>query len=181
MAVAAALIAGCGSSSSSSSSSPAGTSSSPAATSTPSTTSSSTTSSSTTPTAAAGGGAATIGTKKAKVGDSKQTILESGPKELTVYQFDADKGSKSACYGACAQYWPPVLTTGKPSADGAASSSMLGTTKRKDGTLQVTYNGRPLYYFVKDKDDEDTYGEGLKNFGAGWYVMRPNGHDIDLS
>jgi predicted lipoprotein with Yx(FWY)xxD motif len=179
MAVAAALIAGCGSSSSNSSSAPAGTSSAPAATSsTPAATSGSTTSSSTT---ASSGGAATIGTKKAKVGDGKQTILESGPKELTVYQFDADKGSTSSCYGACAKYWPPVLTTGKPSADGGANSSMLGTTKRKDGTLQVTYNGRPLYYFLKDKDDEDTYGEGLKNFGAGWYVMRPNGHDIDLS
>jgi predicted lipoprotein with Yx(FWY)xxD motif len=181
MAVTAALIAGCGSSSSSSSSAPAGTSSAPAATaSTPAATSSSTTSSSTTSNAASGG-AATIGTKKAKVGDEKQTILESGPKELTVYQFDADKGSKSSCYGACAKYWPPVVTTGKPGTDGGANASMLGTTKRKDGTLQVTYNGRPLYYFLKDKDDEDTYGEGLKNFGAGWYVMRPNGKDIDLS
>jgi predicted lipoprotein with Yx(FWY)xxD motif len=118
-----------------------------------------------------------IGTRHSKYG----TILDSGPKELTVYQWDGDTGSKSACGGACAKVWPPVLTTGKPTTDGAANGSMLGTTKRSDGTLQVTYNGRPLYYFVKDQDDEDHYGEGSNSFGAGWYVMRPNGHDVDLS
>jgi predicted lipoprotein with Yx(FWY)xxD motif len=175
MAVTALLIAGCGSSSSSSSSQ--ATSKSPAssapATSTPAGTGTSTT--------AAGGGPTAISTKSAKIGPSARTILDAGPKQLTVYVWDADKSSKSTCYGACAKVWSPVATTGMPQISGAVKSSKLGTTKRTDGTTQVTYDGHPLYYFIKDGDSKDAYGEGSKAFGAGWYVMQPNGHDIDLS
>jgi predicted lipoprotein with Yx(FWY)xxD motif len=96
-----------------------------------------------------------------------------------VYLFEADKGGQSACSGACAGAWPPVTTGGQPQASGAASASQLGTITRSDGTKQVTYNGHPLYFFVKDKDDGDAYGQGAKAFGADWYVLAPSGDKID--
>jgi predicted lipoprotein with Yx(FWY)xxD motif len=109
------------------------------------------------------------------------TILAAGPKRLTVYLFEADHGSTSTCSGECAQVWPPVTTTGAPAAHGAAQAADLGTITRSDGTTQVTYKGHPLYYYVKDKDDGDTYGQGLDSFGAGWYELKPSGEKLDNS
>jgi predicted lipoprotein with Yx(FWY)xxD motif len=157
-----ALLAGCGSSSSSSSSSAA---SAPASTPTQSTAASTT---------AASSGVA-VQTKHAKLG----TILAAGPKHLTVYLFEADKGTTSACSGACAKVWPPVTTEGKPTASGGAVSADLGTTMRSDGTEQVTYKGHPLYFYDDDKDSGDAYGQGSKAFGASWYVLKPNGSKVD--
>jgi predicted lipoprotein with Yx(FWY)xxD motif len=163
-------IAACGSSSSSS----AGSSSQAAA---PSTSATSTASSATASTSAGSSGAAiTVTTKHAK---KLGTILAAGAKEKTVYLFEADKGSSSACTGACAKAWPPV--TGTAVAKELAKSSDLGTITRSDGTTQVTYKGHPLYFFAKDKDDEDAYGQGLKQFGADWYVLAPSGSKIDES
>jgi predicted lipoprotein with Yx(FWY)xxD motif len=71
--------------------------------------------------------------------------------------------------------------TGKPTVSGSASSADLGTMKRADGTTQVTYNGHPLYLYVKDKDDGDAYGEGIKSFGAEWYALSSSGKKVDLS
>jgi predicted lipoprotein with Yx(FWY)xxD motif len=116
-----------------------------------------------------------ITTKQDKLG----TILAMGPKKLTVYLFEADNGSTSSCTGECAKFWPPVI--GKPQATGGASASELGTIARADGRTQVTYKGHPLYLFIKDKDDGDTYGQGSKAFGAGWYVLRPSGNKVDES
>lgn len=118
-----------------------------------------------------------ITTKHNKLG----TVLAAGPKKLTVYLFEADKGGASACSGACASAWPPVTTSGTPAGTGAAKSSALSTIKRSDGTTQVTYKGHPLYYFVQDKDAGDAYGEGSTAFGAGWYVLSPSGAKIDKS
>ena len=70
-------------------------------------------------------------------------------------------------------------TSGKPTAGKGALASLLGTTPRPDGTTQVTYKGHPLYYFAKDKDAGDSYGQGSKSFGAGWYVLAPSGNKID--
>jgi predicted lipoprotein with Yx(FWY)xxD motif len=67
-----------------------------------------------------------------------------------MYLFEADKGSTSTCTGACAAAWPPVTASAMPMAGGGVSQSMLGTTKRADGTEQLTYNGHPLYYFAAD-------------------------------
>jgi predicted lipoprotein with Yx(FWY)xxD motif len=163
--IAAALLAGCGSSTKSTSSSssaaaaPATTAATPAAA----------------PAAAPGAGAAVaIGTKTAKLG----TVL-AGHKGLTLYMFESDKPGSSSCTGACAQVWPPV--TGSPHASGKAVSADLGTITRSDGTRQVTYKGHPLYYFAKDKDNGDAYGQGVKGFGASWYVLAPNGTKIDNS
>jgi predicted lipoprotein with Yx(FWY)xxD motif len=163
-----ALLAGCGSSSSSSSSA----ASAPASTPTQSTASS--TAASTT-TAAAGGSGTTVQTKGGKLG----TILAAGPKRLTVYLFEADKGSTSSCSGACAKVWPPVTSEGKPAVAGAAVAADLGTTMRSDGSEQVTYKGHPLYYYDDDKDSGDAYGEGSKQFGASWYVLKSNGSKVD--
>jgi predicted lipoprotein with Yx(FWY)xxD motif len=168
--VAAAAIAGCGSSSNSSSSSA---SSQPA--STPQESSSSTQQTSSSGAGATSTRVALITTKHAKMG----TILAYGPKRMTVYMFERDRGKSSSCTGACASAWPPVL--GKPRSGGGAMASNLGTTTRPDGTTQVTYKGHPLYRFVKDKDDGDSYGQGLKAFGAGWYVLKPSGEKVDES
>jgi predicted lipoprotein with Yx(FWY)xxD motif len=97
----------------------------------------------------------------------------------TLYLFEKDTGTKSTCYGACAQGWPPLLTTGTPAASAGASASMLGTVKRTDGTVQVTYAGHPLYYFVEDTKPGDIKGEGLQAFGAGWDLVSPAGKKIE--
>jgi predicted lipoprotein with Yx(FWY)xxD motif len=94
----------------------------------------------------------------------------------TLYLFEKDKGGKSACSGACASNWPPLLTKGKPAAGTGAKAALLGTTKRADGTTQVTYNKHPLYTFVGDKGKRGaTTGEGLNAFGARWYVVTAKG------
>jgi predicted lipoprotein with Yx(FWY)xxD motif len=107
------------------------------------------------------------------------TILAAGPKRLTVYLFEADKIGSSSCSGACAKLWPPVI--GSPTAMGGAVSADLGTITRPDGSKQVTYKGHPLYMYARDKDDGDAYGEGVKSFGASWYVLAPSGKKVDLS
>src|SRR5262249_32882778 len=97
----------------------------------------------------------------------------------TLYLFRADHGTTSACYGQCAVYWPPLLTSGKPTPSGRVIALLPGTTKRKDGKLQVTYKGHPLYTYVADKKAGQTAGEGSKNFGASWYALAPSGATID--
>jgi predicted lipoprotein with Yx(FWY)xxD motif len=96
---------------------------------------------------------------------------------FTLYDFHKDKGGTSACYNACAGAWPPLLTEGNPQAQGAAERSMLGTTKRKDGTLQVTYNDWPLYTYVGDKAPGEANGNDIDQFGAEWYALQPNGQE----
>lgn len=178
-----ALLAGCGSSSYSSSgttgSTSAATTSSAAATSASPYSHASTPTTSTTTTAAAGtgAGAMTITSKHDKLG----TVLAAGPKKLTVYLFEADKGASSACSGTCAAVWPPVTTSAAPHSSAGAMAGDLGTITRSDGSKQVTYKSHPLYYFARDKDAGDAYGQGSKSFGAGWYVLAPSGKKIDPS
>ena len=96
----------------------------------------------------------------------------------TIYLFQKDKTSKSTCNGDCAAAWPPLLTTSKASASGSAKGSLLGTTKRADGKLQVTYNKHPVYLFSNDKKAGDTKGQAVNAFGAKWYVVSPSGKKI---
>lgn len=98
----------------------------------------------------------------------------------TLYLFEADKGTTSACYGTCAAAWPPLLTTGKPQAAAGALGALLGTAKRKNGALQVTYRGQPLYYFVRDVQTGQTLGQGIDGFGAEWYVLDRAGHKVEM-
>jgi predicted lipoprotein with Yx(FWY)xxD motif len=97
----------------------------------------------------------------------------------SLYLFEADKGTTSTCTGACAAAWPPVTASAMPMAGGGVSQSLLGTTKRADGTEQVTYNGHPLYYFAADTGSGMVKGQGSKEFGAGWYVLNAMGSKID--
>lgn len=93
----------------------------------------------------------------------------------TLYLFAKDKNGKSTCTGMCATFWPPLIAAGKPRATAGARASLLGTTRRADGRLQVTYKRHPLYTFVKDKKKGQTSGEGLNAFGAHWYAVSPAG------
>jgi predicted lipoprotein with Yx(FWY)xxD motif len=128
-----------------------------------------------------GGGAAGATTvaivKVANTPKLGKVIVDS--KGMTLYDFHKDKGTTSSCYGECAAVWPPLLTTGEPKAMTGAEGSLLGTTKRKDGTVQVTYNGHPVYGFVEDKKPGETNGNDFDGFGAEWYALEPNGEEPD--
>jgi predicted lipoprotein with Yx(FWY)xxD motif len=98
----------------------------------------------------------------------------------TLYLFEKDHHGKSACSGACAQNWPPLTVKGKPKAGTGLKASRLGTTKRTDGRTQVTYGGHPLYTFVVDAGKPGSVkGEGVKAFGAEWYVVGANGRKVE--
>jgi predicted lipoprotein with Yx(FWY)xxD motif len=98
---------------------------------------------------------------------------------LTVYEFAKDKGTTSSCYGACEEGWPPVTAEGKPTAGEGAMASQLGTTKRKDGTMQVTYAGHPLYTFVEDKQPGEATGNGSTAFGGAWLALDEAGEGVE--
>jgi len=119
--------------------------------------------------------------RAAKVGSAHtglgQVIVDS--RGRTLYLFEKDRGGHSACSGICANYWPPLLTTGKPTAIAGVKRSLLGTIRRADGTRQVSFAGHPLYFFSGDAKRGQTNGEDLSDFGAGWYAMSPSGHKID--
>ena len=125
-------------------------------------------------TAGAGGGeTALISTGKG--GDLGTIIVDS--EGMTLYDFHKDKGTTSSCYGACETAWPPLSTSGEAQAKNGAQASMLGTTERKDGTMQVTYNGHPLYTFAEDKKPGEANGNDFSAFGAQWYALMPNGEE----
>jgi predicted lipoprotein with Yx(FWY)xxD motif len=98
-------------------------------------------------------------------------------KGFTLYDFHKDKGTTSACYGACASVWPPLTTEGAPQAGEGASASKLGTTKRKDGTTQVTYAGHPLYTYTADTKPGEANGNDFSSYGAEWYALLPSGEE----
>ena len=97
----------------------------------------------------------------------------------TLYLFEKDRRGRSACSGACATYWPPLLTHGKAVATGGAKQSLVGMIRRADGTRQVTYAGHPLYSFALDTRRGQTKGEGLNDFGGGWDALAPSGKKIE--
>jgi predicted lipoprotein with Yx(FWY)xxD motif len=96
---------------------------------------------------------------------------------FTVYDFHKDKGTTSSCYGACAGVWPPLLTAGDPQGSKGASAAKLGTTKRKDGSVQVTYAGHPLYTYAADKKPGEANGHDFSSYGAQWYALKANGEE----
>jgi predicted lipoprotein with Yx(FWY)xxD motif len=91
-----------------------------------------------------------------------------------LYLFDKETSKRSRCYGACAVAWPPLLTTAKPRAGKGADATRLGTTRRRNGKLQVTYNGHPLYYYKEDEPGR-ILCQNVDEFGGLWLVVRPNG------
>ena len=97
----------------------------------------------------------------------------------TLYLFTADKHEKSACYGQCTKYWPPLIGA-KPTLGTGLKASLVGTTKRKGGKLQVTYGRHPLYFFAEDKKAGDVNGQGFVHFGGAWWVVSAAGKKITV-
>lgn len=93
----------------------------------------------------------------------------------TLYLFTHDLSGKSRCSGQCAVFWPPLIVTTKPTAGTGVNASMLGWTKRANGTMQVTYNHHPLYFFKLDKSAGQVNGEGVNHFGGLWWVVSAHG------
>jgi predicted lipoprotein with Yx(FWY)xxD motif len=122
--------------------------------------------------ALAGSSTSTISLRTTPVG--KVLVAANG---RTLYLFTADKGKTSTCYGQCAGYWPPLFA-GTPTAGAGLKASMLGTTKRRDGKLQVTYAGHPLYFFAQDKKAGQINGQGFVHFGGSWWVVSATGTSI---
>jgi predicted lipoprotein with Yx(FWY)xxD motif len=132
--------------------------------------------------------AKTTSAKPASTGTAAVVTAASAPKlgriivdskGFTLYDFHKDKGTASACYGGCAQVWPPLLSEGKPQAGEGAMASKLGTTERKDGTTQVTYAGHPLYTYEADTKPGDAKGNDFSSFGAEWYALLPSGEEAE--
>jgi predicted lipoprotein with Yx(FWY)xxD motif len=130
-------------------------------------------SSTSTPTPSASAAApATVKTASKTVAGKSEDILVDA-KGITLYYFTPDKGGTVTCTAACAQNWPPLtLPSGvtTPTGDKAVTGK-LATVANPGGGMQVTYNGWPLYYFIKDKDSADTYGQGV---GGKWFVVTPD-------
>jgi predicted lipoprotein with Yx(FWY)xxD motif len=89
----------------------------------------------------------------------------------TLYTFSKDTGAMSTCNGACASIWLPVTTSGSPKAGAGVSAAKLGTSKRSDGSTQVTWAGHPLYRYSGDSQPGQTAGQGLNAFGGVWHVV----------
>ena len=112
-----------------------------------------------------------------KVVDSQFGRVIADRRGEAFYLFDKEKGKRSRCYGECAVAWPPVLTKGKPRAGKGADADLLGTTKRRNGKLQVTYNGHPLYYY-KDDEPGRILCHNVDEFGGLWLVVNPRGDAV---
>jgi predicted lipoprotein with Yx(FWY)xxD motif len=92
-----------------------------------------------------------------------------------LYAFTRDPRRQSVCRGACARAWPPYLVNARPRAGARVAEPRLGTTKRPDGSLQVTYAGRPLYYYVGDRKPGQILCQNVTEFGGTWRVVRSSG------
>jgi predicted lipoprotein with Yx(FWY)xxD motif len=118
--------------------------------------------------------AASQGKVQAKMTSAGNVLTDARGHAL--YLYAADKSRASTCYGVCAKQWPPFLTTAKPLAGSGVKSTLLGTTKRKDGKLQVTFMGHPLYFFAKDLKPGQL--NGLTDSAGIWSLVTPAGKKI---
>lgn len=98
----------------------------------------------------------------------------------SLYLFTADKGTTSNCSGSCAATWKPLVTTGRPvaAANSGVNAKLLGTTRRTNGSVQVTYKSHPLYSFAGDKKPGQISGEGANAFHGHWYVVNTSGNAV---
>lgn len=95
-----------------------------------------------------------------------------GDGDMTLYLFTPDGPDQSVCYGGCAAVWPPLLVDGPNDVEAPVElAGKFGVTARNDGTLQVTYNGMPLYYWVVDQQPGDVTGHGVDDV---WFVVNPS-------
>lgn len=123
------------------------------------------------PEAIAGGG------KKVKAVSSDYGKVIADGRGEALYLFGRDRGGRSRCYGACARAWPPVVTKGRPRAGKGVKARLLGTTRRGNGKLQVTYAGHPLYYYVSDSPGR-ILCQNVDEFGGVWLVVKPSGKPV---
>lgn len=94
---------------------------------------------------------------------------------FVLYGFTRDPRARSACSGACARAWPPYIVKSRPRAGKSVTARLLGTTRRANGSLQATYAGRPLYYYVGDRKPGQILCQNVMEFGGVWRVVRPSG------
>ena len=127
---------------------------------------------------AAGSSAAQGTTVKVTKSHLGKIIVDGRGRTLDLFEKDKRGSGRSTCSGACAAYWPPLLTGAKPVAGTGVKKSLLGVIKRSNGKKQVTYNGHPLYRFVQDTKAGMTKGQDTHFFGGGWYVMSPAGKKV---
>jgi predicted lipoprotein with Yx(FWY)xxD motif len=92
-----------------------------------------------------------------------------------LYGFTRDPRGRSTCTGACAKAWPPYVVKSRPRAGAGVAKRRLGTTRRRDGALQATYAGRPLYYYVGDRTPGQILCQNVLEYGGVWRVVRPSG------
>jgi predicted lipoprotein with Yx(FWY)xxD motif len=109
------------------------------------------------------------------LGDSEFGQMLFDSKKQAIYIFEKDPKGKTVCYGECAEAWPPVFTDGEPQAGDGVKESLLGTVKRRDGKLQVTYAGKPLYFYDHEQPGEVRCHNVNLNGGL-WWVVGPDGN-----
>lgn len=97
--------------------------------------------------------------------------------DQAIYYYEPEQTSQPECYGECAQAWPPVLTEAEPQADNDAEARLLGTTRRRGGATQVTYDGRPLYYY-RDEDPGELRCHNVFHAGGLWLAVQPSGEPV---
>ena len=91
-----------------------------------------------------------------------------------IYLFDREDGTRPRCYGECAAAWPPVLTDGEPRPTGGVRAGLLGTVERRDGSVQVTYGGHPLYFSAHEGPGQ-VLCHDVVEYGGRWLVVTPQG------
>ncbi|HVV77764.1 MAG TPA: hypothetical protein VHC43_17235 [Mycobacteriales bacterium] len=117
--------------------------------------------------------AASSGTK-VKLGKTAHGRVLVGPDGKSLYDLTADGRNASHCNALCRYGWPPLMTSGKPRAGAGVNSAKLGQTANH----QVTYYGKPLYYYAGDSKPGDTSGEGVHSFGGYWYLQNAKGRNV---
>jgi predicted lipoprotein with Yx(FWY)xxD motif len=117
-----------------------------------------------------GGATASAAGTRITVSSSEFGPMVWGPKRQAIYVFQKDGFKRSRCYGECAEAWPPVYTSGAPVAGKGARKSLLGTARRRDGRLQVTYRGRPLYYYAHESSGQVRCHDVNLNGGLWWVI-----------
>jgi predicted lipoprotein with Yx(FWY)xxD motif len=130
-----------------------------------------------------GGGASSVSVANVTIttadGPAGTYLTDSAGRAL--YLWVADSPGKSTCSDACAQAWPPLISTSAPAAANGVDASNIGTATRPDGSKQVSYDGHPLYYFAGDTGPGQTTGQGSNGFGAKWWLVATSGAAITTS
>jgi predicted lipoprotein with Yx(FWY)xxD motif len=124
-----------------------------------------------------GGGAHRAGTVSVRQSSLGKILVDASGR--TLYLFERDRGAHSACSGACAAAWPPLTVKGQATAGDGTAMGLIGTTRRPDGTREVTYGGHPLYLYAGDSRPGDTNGQAIKQFGADWYALDGGGRKVE--